>query len=83
MPDGTRCPHLQKDNLCGIYKKRFIESKEDFEIVHLVAIGNKPFQPFICGKIEKVIERNLLPPSVRGKCCYENESVLCQEQKTQ
>ena len=68
------CPNLRYDNRCGVYDVRYAPNAPEFEIVGWYKVkdakGLPIIKPFICGQIEKIIERGELPNEIKDQCIY-------------
>lgn len=79
----VRCPNLQENGACGVYKERYADGMPD-----VVAVGryrSKVYKdlkgefvdrPFFCGRIEQILAAGSLPRDIRDQCCYFNPAVL-------
>lgn len=69
------CPHLNEENLCSIYERRYRDGAPDEEQVALVTIGKKNYA-LMCGKINLLHESGRLEPEVAKQCCFIHPELL-------
>lgn len=67
----VKCPNLNDNNLCSIYKKRFTKDSPD-----LVIIGEIRNKPLTCGKIEYLLAKNQIPEAIKKQCCFYDKKLL-------
>ena len=81
-PDGTRtrCPHLTDANACAVYAERFAPEMPDLMLVGWCrkdTPGRRAnLHPVLCGRIERLLERSLVPAATSAGCCYANPQLL-------
>ncbi|TXH14213.1 MAG: hypothetical protein E6R03_09665 [Hyphomicrobiaceae bacterium] len=77
------CPNLTKDNLCGVYRKRYAEGMPDLVVVgHYrsrtvkTLEGKAATRPFFCGRIEQIIAAGRMHPDIVAQCCIAHPELL-------
>lgn len=74
-PHPIPCPRLSPDCTCSIYEDRFQEgAPAAVEVGQFLFQGR--LQPFICGRIEDLINAKLLPKDIEAQCCYAHPKLL-------
>jgi hypothetical protein len=79
----VRCPNLTDEGSCGVYQERYKDGMPD-----LVMVGrytSRKFvdlkgafidRPFMCGRIEQLLQNPTFPEEIKRQCCYHDPSLL-------
>jgi hypothetical protein len=84
-PAPVRCPRLNSDNSCSVYRERYSGPMADVPVVSIGTFRSKVFKdltgtptlrPFFCGHIERLLQGGHVRPEVAEKCVYAHPELL-------
>ncbi len=79
--EPVRCPRQAIDGSCSIYAVRYSSPLLEEQLVQVGTWKNRKGaeRPFVCGHIEQIITKGLLPKHIEDVCCYAHPELLDKE----